>query len=365
MKYFILILIFLSMGAIFSQETQENRTPKRFYIPASEFIQSGFKVSFSGSSEASHSNTGGRRHDFFPYVYNILFRNTNAFNLNGGQLQRDNILTENIENYSYLNQPYEKVSPLAKVGLSYTTKSSDWTFDFSFRGQNYSGKYTAGNNVPFEYYPGSFQYHWREGQYSIIRNHAIYSFIMVQPQLGIREIHETYLRNSDTVSYPLGNRYSSVNERSKSYSQQAGLTFHFKIIESLRIKVTGKIFQGINGDIRTNRTDLQYNGVNYSGANIQSRMSRVYTDGNELEGEISYSIKKVNLFLGYNLTEFTKDPSKDPNFIPTIVTNNNLENEYSKYYLANSIYEARDASGFTEPRYQRIRYFYFGASFNF
>ena len=95
-------------------------------------------------------------------------------------------------------------------------------------------------------------------------------------------------------------------------------------------------------------------------------MSRVYTDGNELEGEISYSIKKSKfIFLGYNLTEFTKDPGKDPNFIPTIVTNNNLQNEYLKYYLANSIYEVRDASGFTEPRYQRIRYFYFGQSIKF
>ena len=50
MKYFILILIFSSMGAIFSQEAQETRTPKKFYIPASEFIEPGFKIALSGSS---------------------------------------------------------------------------------------------------------------------------------------------------------------------------------------------------------------------------------------------------------------------------------------------------------------------------
>jgi hypothetical protein len=380
MKIFIITIFLFSILNLFSQDVQEPRTQKKFNIPATEFIPSGFKFSFSGTTKASHSSTGGARH-LLPYstlaFLSSIFRVQNAYNLNGGQVQRDNVLTENIESYSYFNQPYEKISPLGKVSTSFTTKSSEWTFDISFRAKNYSGDYTAGSNIPFEYFPGKMQYNWREGQYSIIRNHALFSFLMVQPQIGVREITEKYSRSSDTFAYPLGKNYSSVKEYSKTFSHQAGLTFHFKFLENLRLKVTGKIFQGINGEIKTERDDYRFDGTNYYGRNIQSKLARVYTNGNELEGEISYALKSINFFTGYNFTKINKSASRDPNENPIITTNENLTSEYLKYYIADAVYSMSSSNSenhFNNTffgtkdqafRYQHLKYLYFGVSVNF
>lgn len=365
---FVFIFLFFITASVYSQE-QDTRTKQKFNIPATEFVDSGFKISLSGAANASQSNAGGPRNVYEASFLNyILTRNGALLNTGSGQLQRDNILTENIESYSYMNQPYEKISPLGRIGFSYTTKSGEWTFDIAFRAKNYSGSYVLGNNSPFEYYPGTMQYNWREGQYAVMRNHPITNFFMIQPQIGIREITEKYNRNSDVLSYPLAKNYSFVSETTRNYSAQSGLTLHFKILDSLRIKLTGKIFQALTGDVRSQRADYRYDGISNYGRIINSRLSRVVTYGNEIEGEINYNIKMINLFLGYNLTTIAKEARRDPNAMPIITTNENLTNEYLKYFLYDYVYSLSNYTSETQAansRNQILKYFYFGASITF
>lgn len=364
------ILLVLSFLPVFSEEDLENNS-KKVNIPATDFIKSGIKLSLAGTGKSSHSHSGGEKHLYDLSFFNYIFKNQGQlFNLNSGQLQRDNILYENVENYSYLNQPYQKVSPLGKASLSYTSKSGEWTFEVSGRAQNYSGNYVLGNNQPYEYYPGQMLYSWREGQYSIIRNHAIFSFLMVQPQIGVREIREDYERKSDLFSYPAGKNYSYLHEYSQTYSQQAGLSFYFKLIGDLKFKLTGKIFQPIQGNLHFNRNDIRYDGTNYYIRNMQSKTNRVSAGGNELEGEFSYSVSRFNFFFGYNLTTILKEARKDPNYLPTIMTNENLQFEYLKYIAANALLQTNyfgsgEASGSGVPRTQTVKYLYFGISVNF
>ncbi|HMV42086.1 MAG TPA: hypothetical protein PK079_09575 [Leptospiraceae bacterium] len=369
MKFIFLLITLILANSVIAQENSDVKPKQKFFIPATEFINPGFKITLSGTSNASHSHSRGPTSPEGYYLLSaVAFRNQASLNTAGGQFQRDAFLTENIENYSYLNQKNDQVSPLGKLGFSYTTKSGDWSFEVSIRAKNYSGNYALGNNVPFEYYPGTFQYNWREGQYAVIRNHALVNFLMVQPELGIREISEKYNRNSDLNSYPFPKNYSSVSETSRSYSAQSGLTFHFKIIDSFRIKLTGKIFQALSGEVNNQRTDFRNDGISIYARNINSKLSKVDTYGNEIEGEIGYSLKKLNLFLGYNLTTITKAAHRDSNYIPIITTNENLMNEYIRYYLADTIYalsRSTEDSVSDKPRHQIIKYFYFGASINF
>lgn len=362
------IVILFSFMSIFAEEesSKKERVPKKFYIPASEFISSGFQLSFFGSPNASHFHTAGSKHFVEGLLANSIYSSQpdQIFNFRSGQYQRDNILSHNFENYSFFNQPYEKVSPLGKIGISYTTKSSEWTFDISFRAKKYSGDYVLGNNVPFEYYPGSIQYNWSEGQYSVIRSHALTNFFMIQPQIGIREIREDYNRTSNILSYPLGKSHSTVREQSQTFSQQAGLTFHFKLLENLRFKFTGKIFQGLSGNQKYTRNEMGYNELNYYFRAINSKANNVTMDGNEIEGEISYSLKRFNFFIGYSLTTFYKEANRDPNFIPVIMTNQNLHVEYMKYFLTEALSDKNSFSS-GDPRLQTLKNLYFGVSVNF
>lgn len=364
----LVIYILLVFTSIFSEEVIERKAKKIFYIPPTDFVTPGFKF-FVGGGNASHTHSSGVKHPIEATILiNILGKNiSKLFNLSGGQFQRDNVIYDNYENYSYFIQPNEKVSPIGKLSSSYTTKSADWTFEISARAKNYNGSYILGNNIPFEYYPGSIEYHWRENQYSIIRNHALSTYLMIQPTIGVREIQENYKRESDNR---YANNYSSLREESRTFSQQAGLSFYLKIIENLKFKFTGKIFQPLGGgNLQSVRNDTRIdNGIVYL-KNTQMKTKIVNAGGNELEAELSYSLNRFNFFFGYNQTTILKEINLGPGYIPTIVTNENLIDQYNRYFLANKIFETNffqsENSDPNRGRYQSIKYFYLGLSINF
>lgn len=201
---------------------------------------------------------------------------------------------------------------------------------------------------------------------SVIYNYLLYR--SQRPLIGIRELREDYSRISDIGSYPFGKRQSSIQEQSHTYSQQAGLSFYFKIFESLRFKATGKLFQAINGKLQLVRNDTQQVASDYYITNFQSKTNHVKSRGNEIEGEFSYSLKKINFFLGYNLTTTYREANRDSNFIPTIVTNGNLQTEYIRFFYSEFLSErnlsANDGASY-KPRVQILKHFYFGVSINF
>jgi hypothetical protein len=370
-KFLISFLILANFTFLLAQDDNSHYKKKTFRIPASDFIKPGFKFTILGTSQASHTHLSSGKH--FYNTYNLLnaFSGNNGFNnLNyeNGELKSDNIVFNNIENFSNYNQPNSKTSPLGNLGISYTTPSGEWTFGLSVRGKEFKGDYYLNNNLPLEYFPGQIKYNWREIQYKVLRSHAIHKSIMIQPELGIREIQESYDRKSDVISFPIGQYYNTLQEKSRTFSHQAGISLYFKLIDDLQLKVTGKLFQPLSGNLQSHRNDIRNNDNSFYFRNLASKTNIVNMGGEEYETELSYGLDNFDFFIGYNLTRFTKETKSKNSEFPTIVTNGNYQEEIAQFYfidefLKSSYYD--NQFNVRVPRNEELKYLYIGLSYHF
>ncbi len=392
LKIFVIIIFFIS-SSVFSQakkitqnevsdpkqnttEEVDLRVKKQFYFPPNSIVQTGFAFSVAGGNSGHTSSSGGDSSDkwIVPFL-NDLFRSlpTN-YNIitHSGDVPKDNFTGTNFEpNSTFYNQPSNILTPMSRSTISYTSKTGEYGFQIINRSKFYSGEYSTGLNIPFQYNPGTFKHIYKETQYIVFKNAGLNKYFVVQPALAIREFNEEYYRNSDPITIPkILDRMSEIKEITRAYSMQSGLSFLTKFSD-FRFRLTTKLFQPLPGVNRLtySRSDYSFNGVRNVYSNINYRTNEVNYAGYELEGEINYSISKINIFLGYTLTEYFKTVSLNDK-IPILTSTENYNAEIFKFALINSQREG-NFLGFGESnldklaRTNTIKHFYFGLGVNF
>lgn len=373
----ILILIFLIQTFLFSQE-EETRKKRVFSIPANTIIQTGFNFKIS-SGTSSHFNSPGPEFftpaTFLSFLFFNSRTNRNVLSEGGlGNLTQTQRITKDRYNYynnekdaSYLIQPNDIVTPMYRGSFGYTSKSGEWAFEVILRSKNFSADYVMGTNLPLSYNPGKMNHSFKEFQYMLHRNHALNKFFAIQVGLGFREIFEEYNRNSSPLSFPTPvSDIRNLNEKTRVLTMQSSLGFIFKF-SNIRLRITPKLFQFINGRLESTRDEYQNFGTPYF------RRSRIATNdyeinGAELEGEISYAWNKLNIFLGYTYTQYYERSSfaKKYGQIPIAYSTRNSINDTAVFGVQTALLSDQFLGSADDYyRQNHIKHVYFGAGINF
>jgi hypothetical protein len=359
MKFIVLLCLFTTF--LFSESLS---TKKRFYYPPSLFINDGLEVKGYGGIKASQSQEQGIQHTngttlLLPFV---LRTPTTYF------LTRTQTPIHNIENYSYIDESGKNTSTPGLFNLSYTFLQSALTLELYGRGATTKQKFNF-INVPYHVYPATKLYRWREGQFNLVFNEAVNSWLMVRPMFGVRYKDRNYTHKTNFI--PDGFepfRYSEAHENLSHFNHQSGIQFHFKLANAFRLNLTTKAFFEYQGRIDYNQVSMTENTSNR--LYLFQHSAKILSNGNEQEIEAVFLLGSLKLFVGYNYTVYAYRQKK--HLFPFIfVTNPNLSGQaYFEWAWRDTIREYDESRRYgkgtwADGRDETLRYAYIGASYQF